>query len=416
MIKKNFWVVGLVFCVLTASIVRAAEPTGDGTPPLVTDVDKGRYLAIAGNCGNCHTVAEERPFAGGRPINTPFGIIYTSNITPDPQTGIGTWTEQDFAKAMREGLRPDGQHLYPAFPYTAFTKLSDQDIAFLFAYLRTLTPIKAEPISNTLSFPFNKRVLMLVWNALFFKQGRFVADGSKSADWNRGAYLVEGLGHCGACHTPRNLLGAEKADGALTGGTYIDKVPGDELKTWSTVNLTPDATGLGAWSLDAIADFLQSGHNARAVTFGPMNDVIMPSTRNLSAVDVKAMAAYLKSLAPNGQSATPASKEELDADASVYTLRCGTCHEPTGLGSEATGPPLVGSAIVQAPDPSSLINAILYGTQLPEPFPKLSYDKVMTAMGDDMTDEDIAKVATYVRGNWGNRAGPVSDSQVVKQH
>ncbi|HEY6455434.1 MAG TPA: cytochrome c [Steroidobacteraceae bacterium] len=414
MSTKTVWLVRLAVWALAALVAPFARPA-DVPPHLTMIANRGQYLATAGNCGSCHTAPGGQPFAGGRPIDTPFGVIYTSNITPDPETGIGNWTEQDLAKAMREGTRPDGQHLYPAFPYTAFTKLSDEDIGLLYAYLKTLTPIKVTPTPNTLSFPFNQRSLMSVWNALFFKPGRFVADPSKPADWNRGAYLVEGLGHCGACHTPRNLLGAEKLDMALTGGTYVDVVPGGEMKSWSTVNLTSASTGLGTWSINAIAAYLQTGHNARAVTFGPMNNVVMPSTRNLSTADIKAIAVYLKSLPPKETSATPASKEALKADEVVYNLRCGTCHEPTGLGSDAIGPPLVGSAIVQAPDPSSLINTIIYGTQLPEPPIKLSYNKDMTSMGDDMTDQDIAKVCTYVRGNWGNRAGSVDEAQVAKQ-
>src|SRR5579859_2520062 len=196
-------------------------PTPAMRQPLV---EQGRYLATAGDCISCHTRTNGAPFSGGRQLNTPFGVIYSTNITPDPKTGIGAWSEQQFERALREGIAADGTHLYPAFPYTAYTKVTDQDVRAIYAYLRTLKPVNYMPPENKLRFPFSIRALLTGWNMLFFKQGRYAPNASRSAEWNRGAYLTQGLGHCGACHTPRNSLGGERNSEALTGGDYLDEI------------------------------------------------------------------------------------------------------------------------------------------------------------------------------------------------
>lgn len=381
--------------------------------------EKGRYLATAGNCKTCHTREDGKPFAGGVPFVTPFGTIYSTNITPDPQTGIGRWTGEEFSDALHEGVAPDGKHLYPVFPYTAFTKLADEDTAALFAYMQKLSPVKYTPPENDLGFPYSQRWGLRLWKVLYFDEGRFVPNEDKSAEWNRGAYLVEGLGHCAMCHTPRNFMGASDGDLALTGGTYKDKVEG-KLLDWSASNLTSAPSGLGSWSVEDIVNYLKLGFTGKASVFGPMNEVVVNSTRHLSREDVHAMAVYLKSLPANAQDGEdPADEETLRTGSLQYDIHCGTCHLPTGLGSESTGPPLVGSPVVLAADPVSLINITLYGAQLPETAPSEEWStrswKVMEPFAPKMSDEEVAALLSYVRSAWSNAAGEVTPKQVAAQ-
>lgn len=395
---------------MSASPVDTIAAAGTATTP----TDPGHYLAIVGNCGSCHTAPGGKPFAGGVAFQTDFGTIYSSNITADPEFGIGKWTQQDFVNAMRRGVRPDGQHLYPAFPYPAFTKVSDSDLEKLWSYLRTLSPVSEPPPANALRFPFNQRGLMAIWKALFFEEGPMTPDASKSAEWNRGAYLTESLGHCGACHTPRNMLGAEKTDLALTGGVYSDAVQPGMVRPWSTPNLTSAQDGLAAWSVDDLVSYLKTGHSARGGTFGPMNEVIGNSTRHFTDADLRAMAGYLKALPPRSGDIGAASAKEVAAGEVAYTIHCGTCHLPTGLGDPKQGPPLVGSAVVQSPDPATLINVILYGAQVPKPAPPHAWED-MKGFANELDDEEVAELATYLRGTWGNRGGAVTEDQVARQ-
>jgi mono/diheme cytochrome c family protein len=411
----------------------AARPVSSATAL----VEYGRYLAAAGDCISCHTRPGGDPFSGGLPLNTPFGVIYSANITPDADVGIGAWSEQQFASAMREGIAADGKHLYPAFPYTAYTNVTDHDIHAIYAYLRSLKPVRYTPPRNGMPFPFGIRALLSGWNAMFFRSGRYIPDASRSAEWNRGAYLTLGLGHCGACHTPRSILGGERSSEALTGGVYLDEIadevvdgkitPMDErvVRPWSTANLTPAPSGLGAWSLDDIAAYLKTGHNSRAAAFGPMGTVIANSTSHLTDADGHAIAVYLKSLPP----ATPGAPakvadEKLKAGEIVYTARCGDCHLPTGLGVPRVGnadaskaaPSLAGNAALQAPDPATLINVILYGAHeaavAEGSWPMMSGFELSVGLDD----EQIAALCTYVRSSWGNRAGAVDAAAVARQH
>jgi mono/diheme cytochrome c family protein len=380
-------------------------------------VEQGRYLAIAGNCVSCHTRAGGPLFAGGLAFETPFGTLYSTNITPDPGTGIGKWSEQDFAGALRSGVRPNGEHLYPAFPYTAFTKIGDADVHALFVYLKTLKPVQSAAPENKLRFPYSQRWLLRGWKMLFFTEGRFVSDKSKTAQWNRGAYLVQALTHCDACHASRNFLGAEGADPVMSGGEYTAAVPGGEQRIWSTPNLTSAPLGLQSWSVQDITQYLKEGRNAFAETFGPMNEVIMNSTRNLSEGDVQAMAVYLKSLpASTPESVAKASADVMQSGETLYNVHCGTCHLPTGLGNqdENSGARLAGSPVVQASNPASLINVIIYGPPLPNP-PLPKRWKPMEGFGDKLADDEIAAMATFLRATWGNTAGPVTADQVAKQ-
>ncbi|GAB3102005.1 cytochrome c [Pseudomaricurvus hydrocarbonicus] len=378
-------------------------------------VEKGRYLATVGNCATCHTSNDGEPYAGGVEFKTPFGRLFSTNITMDKETGIGAWSFKDFYNAFKQGIRPDGTHLYPAFPYTAFAKLTDEDIASLYVYLQTIAPVNAPVPANDLQFPYNQRALMTFWKGLFHDEAAYSWNAENSAAWNRGAYLVKGLGHCDACHTPRNLLGAEQSDLALTGGVYLDKVKTGDYQQWSAVNLTPAKTGLGAWTSDDIVTYLKTGLNDKAVLHGPMNEVVMNSTSHLTQDDAEAIAIYLKGIPANSQpSGPPPSPETLAAGETMYTVHCGACHLPTGLGDDILGISLVESAIIQAPDPSSLLNVILYGPHLPPP-PFIADRTRMKMFGKRLSDQDIASIASYLRVNFGNQASAVTADQVRSQ-
>jgi mono/diheme cytochrome c family protein len=384
-------------------------------------VARGIYLARAGNCISCHTKIDGEPYAGGVSFPTAFGVIYSTNITSDKKTGIGAWTLAQFTAALRLGLGPDGRHLYPVFPYTAFTKLSDPDVAALFAYFQTVAPVAATPPKNAMHFPFDQRWLMGAWNTLFFDEGRFRDDASRSPQWNRGAYLVEALGHCGACHSPRNRLGGETSSAlAFSGGAYFDEDEDGRLVAQAPVNLTPAAGGLGAWTEKDISDYLKTGASSRTRVMGAMNAVILNSTRHLTDEDDAAIAAYLKAL-PAIAPASPAEPDArtLQAGALQFDIHCGTCHLPTGLGSANTAPPLVGSAIAQTANPASFINLVLYGPQHPVEKPSPQWRakgwREMPAFDQQLTDEDAAALMTYVRNAWGNSAPPVTARDVEAQ-
>lgn len=394
-----------------ASLATVLEAAG------TADLERGRILALAGNCASCHSTAEGGFMAGGVAFETPFGRIYSTNITPDIDTGIGSWTPADFLASMREGVRPDGAHLYPVFPYTAFTRVSDEDMGALFAFLKSIPAVRQEAPENELSFPFNQRSLLGVWKALFLDEGAFRADPSRSEEWNRGAYLVEALAHCSACHSPRNFLGAEDSDKAMTGGVYVDRVPGGKYRPWSAPNLTSAPTGLGLWSRQQLVAYLKTGRNDFLETHGPMNEVILNSTRHLADSDVAAMAEYLKSLPANEQGPGPSPDPRvMGMGRTLYNLHCGTCHLPTGLGDPESAPRIAGgSLIVQASDPASLINVILYAPQLPHPPLPSKRRKPMEDFQYVLDDEEVAALATYIRNNWDNAAGAVSASQVAAQ-
>lgn len=393
------------------------EPTA--MPPkldaLDASVEKGEYLATLGNCQTCHTAKNGKPFAGGVRFESAFGTLYSTNITADPETGIGGWSFEDFYRSMKHGVRPDGTHLYPAFPYASFAKLSDADIASIYLFVKTIAPVHAGAPQNDLDFPYNIRAGVRAWNKLFHTPSAYVDDPAQSPEWNRGAYLVQGIAHCGACHTPRNFLGAERNELALNGGTIYDEVRPGKYREWFAVNLTPAKTGLATWSEASLVTYLQRGESAHAVVHGPMTEVVVNSTRHLSDADAHAIAQYLKNLpATDEGSRKVASKEQLAAGEIAYTVHCGTCHLPTGLGDEVMGVTLAGNAIVQAAEPSSLINVVLYGPRLPPP-PFISERTRMKPFGKRLSDEDIANLTTYVRASFGNQAGAVTADEVKRQ-
>lgn len=416
-------VLAAVAIVVLAAILLRTDSSGGNGPIAILDISgdellaRGEYLAIAGNCASCHTTSTGDFMAGGLAFETPFGTLYSTNITPDADTGIGNWSERDFLNAMRHGVRPDNEHLYPAFPYTAYTRMSNEDVAAIYAYLQSVPPVNQVPPENELSFPFNIRSLMAIWKALYFNQGEFEPDEEQSDEWNRGAYLVEGLAHCSACHTPRNVFGAERKELHMSGGEYLDRVRTGAHRPWSAPNLTSTERGLGLWTQREVEDYLKSARNDFLESFGPMNEVIMNSTRFLSDSDVSAMAFYLKSLpAVDEPIAEDPNPELMGRGRTIYNLHCGACHLPTGEGDPEMAPRLnAGSLVVQSSNPASMINAILYGPETPgHPLPP-RWLEPMDEFQYQLDNEEIAAVATYIRNSWNNAAGVVTAAQVARQ-
>ncbi len=332
-----------------------AVPQDAGTADLVK---RGEYLARAGDCIACHTADKSRPFAGGLPIGTPFGTLYTPNITPDPETGIGRWTDGDFVRAMQQGIGKGGEHLYPAFPYAEYTRITERDVLAIRAYLNTVAPVRYTPPRNELSFPFNQRWLMFIWNLFNFHEGRFVPDPKQSPQWNRGAYLVEGLAHCEECHTPRNFT---------QGLRLSDRFSGAMQAGWRAFNITPDkAAGIGNWSDDDIVRYLGTGAvPGRANAAGPMGDVVANSTQYLTPDDLRSIAAYLRSVPPVGGGQTrPRDQWGHPAD-DVKRLR---------------------GMRVGALDAGDLAMVILHGVNRQTK----DADVMMPGFGDELNDEQIA--------------------------
>jgi len=372
---------------------------------------RGEYLARAGDCIACHTAREGKTFAGGLPMMTPFGTIYTSNITPDPQTGIGTWTSDQFYNTMHSGRFPDGGLLYPAMPFASYTKVTREDSDAIYAYLRSIPPVKQVNRPNDLRFPYNNRSLIIGWRTLFFGEGEYKPDPAKSADWNRGAYLVEGLGHCGMCHTAINALGGSSASQAFEGGL----IP---MQNWYAPSLTSNKeAGLGDWSLEEITAYLRTGVSTRGAVYGPMAEVVYNSLQYLDDNDIRAMAVYLKSLSQGTSPDKPApplpsaeSSLLLTFGKPIYDRECASCHGATGLGMPPHYPPLAGNQSIQMVSAVNAIRMVLNGGYPPgtagNPRP---YG--MPPFAQRLSDDEVAAVVTYIRTSWGNRGEPVSARQ-----
>jgi mono/diheme cytochrome c family protein len=328
-------------------------------------------------------------------------------------TGIGKWNLNDLKRAMHEGVAPEGSRLFPAFPYTHFTKVADADIEAIYVYLKSLNPVVYSPPANALLF--RQRWGMRIWNGMFFDEGRYAPNRSKSDEWNRGAYLVEGLGHCGACHTPRDHFMAENQSAAYSGGAFLETVNhGKATRRWSASNLTSASQGLGAWSVNELTTYLHTGISTRAGTFGPMNEVIVGSLSKMSSEDVHAMAVYLKSLPPRGDKEEAIAPHKIKAGEAAYKDRCEKCHGKSGRGGMFSGPPLAGSAVTQSSDPASLINLIFYGPDFPSSMSSGNWE-TMPAYGDVLNDDQIAAICNYIRGAWGNRADAITTADVTSQ-
>jgi mono/diheme cytochrome c family protein len=368
-------------------------------------VERGRQLATIGDCAACHTAPGGRPFAGGVAIQTPFGTLVTPNITPNRETGIGAWTDAEFIRAMRTGIAPDGRHLYPAFPYPDYTKETNADLLAIRSYLNTIEPVHNAVAVNQLPFPFDVRASMRVWNAMFFAPGAYKPNQAKSAEWNRGAYLVEGLAHCGTCHTPKNMLGADESAQALQGGV---------LQGWFAPPLDNDPhTGLGGWSIDDVVAYLRTGHNAKTAATGPMAEVVQDSTSHMEPADLRAIAVYLKDRSSDATAPTPlaASTAPMPAGAAIFADSCAACHMGNGQGLPRLFPALSGNAEVQAANPTTVVHVLLQGAKsaVTDAAPT---GPGMPAFSEKLDDAEIAAVLTFIRNSWGNAAAPVTADMV----
>jgi mono/diheme cytochrome c family protein len=362
-------------------------------------IAKGKVLAGAGYCAVCHTRAGGQPFAGGSGLKTPFGTVYSTNITPDPETGIGRWSLEAFTRAMREGVSRDGSHLLPVFPYDHFTKVSDDDLKALYAYIMTIPPARAVAPANTIPFPLNIRLLQEGWKLLFFKGGPFQPDPSKNAEWNRGAYLASGLSHCGGCHTPRNLLGAEESGDAYAGAV---------IDNWIAPALTDANPSPVPWTESELFSYLRSGLSPlHGVTAGPMSPVVHTGLSALPDSDIRAVAIYFADL-DHAASRTAAidatvkealarsrlgSATEYDPDARLYAGACVACHYNAGPAPLAARPELGLNSALTLPEPTNFIHVVLDGIGIAEGGPGL----VMPGYAAALSDSDIGRLAAYLR-------------------
>ena len=414
MSRRNRLFMG-VSMALAAGTFASLTPTLMARESSHAELARGAYLVKAGDCAACHTDEGGQPFAGGYPVPTPFGTIYSTNITPDKETGIGNWTSDDFYKAMHEGMAPGNRHLYPAFPYPWYTKLSRNDVDAIRAYLQTLKPVHQANKPTELPWPFSMREAMAGWNALYFKAGTFQPNPQKSAEWNLGAYLVEGLGHCGACHSPKNFAGAPKRGKAFEGGFG---------ENWYATSLVGDVRdGLGDWNEQDIVQYLKTGVNRRAAAFGPMAEVVHDSTQYLDEHDLHAIAVYLKDLPPHESPTRPATTttadtgDKPDADRvargrGVYLDDCAGCHMENGEGIAGVFPPLKGNNVVQAKDPETVVHVVLTGQKT-----AVTHENptglAMPAFDWKLSNDQIADLVTYLRSTWGNQGGAIDAGKVA---
>ena len=408
---------------LAAAVVwlnsRGEDPIPDGAAPsqgTPDQVARGRYLATAGNCMGCHTVPGGDAYAGGRAIDTPFRAVFSSNLTPDPETGIGAWSAAHLWRALHHGRSRDGRMLYPAFPYPNYTHVTREDSDAIYAYLRTLAPVRRANTAHTIGFPYNTRPVLAVWRALFFSPGDSLADPSQSADWNRGAYLVQGLGHCNACHSARNLLGGTTGVLDLSGGL----IP---MQNWYAPSLaSPDQAGVAEWEIAEIVALLRDGVSPRATVIGPMAEVVQNSTQHLAAADLRAMATYLKALPQQPREPPPPASAASAASApaavrvntrgrELYELHCAQCHGIEGQGVPGAYPALAKNRAVTMDPPANLVRAVLLGGYAPatagNPRP---YG--MPPFATVLDENDVAEVLTYVRTHFGNEGTAVTALEV----
>jgi mono/diheme cytochrome c family protein len=394
------------------------RPTG--VPADFTDNDpiaRGRYLTDAADCKSCHTPIGGKAFAGGRAFKTDFGTLYSPNITPDKETGIGAWTDADFLKAVHQGVNRDGERLYPAFPYAAYSYLTDEDVLAIKAYLFTLAPVKYTAPENDLEFPFNQRWLMSVWSMLFNPNERFQPVPDRSPEWNRGAYLVEALAHCGDCHTPRNLMQALDNN---------KKFAGTLIEGWRAYNITGEPTsGVGAWSDEELARYLSTGHaEGRGTASGPMAEAVALSFRNMTPSDIRAMVAYTRSVpaiatpdlpAPKAELAPADPKQGMAADIrphgmKVFAGACAGCHGWSGASPLASPATLIGSRAVNDPSAANVAQMVLWGTEHPLDSGALA----MPGFGKAYSDDEIAEVSNYVTARFGAKPSSITAKDVHK--
>jgi mono/diheme cytochrome c family protein len=420
MIKRILW--GLLVLLLgTAAVVwminfgtgRRIQDLPPTTPPGSEQVARGAYLARVGNCMLCHTERGGPPYAGGRPIATPFGTVFSSNLTPDARTGLGSWSAAHFRRALHEGRSRDGRLLYPAFPYNHTTLVTGADADALFDYLRSLPPVNRPNRLHRLRWPYDTQAALAVWRTLYFTPQKFEEDAAHTPEWNRGAYLVRGLGHCGACHTARNALGGSRDLADLSGGL----IP---MQNWYAPSLSaPGEAGVAEWPIAEIEQLLSTGTSSRATVQGPMGEVVLHSLQYLEPVDIRAIAVFLKSLPPTGSDSDPrelqkAGQQLLARGGKIYEQHCASCHGDAGQGVPNAYPALAGNRAVTLPVTANLVQVVLNGGFAPatrgNPRP---YGMPPFAM--QLSDADVAAVLSFVRTSWGNRAAPVSELDVTQQ-
>jgi mono/diheme cytochrome c family protein len=395
-----------------ALFMLSSAPAAAQNQPAASDkiavIARGEYLAQAGDCVACHTAPEGKLFAGGHAMPTPFGTLYTSNITPDADTGIGKWTADQFYSMMHTGRFPDRGLLYPAMPFASYTKVTRADSDAIFAFLRSVPAVKQQNRPHDLKFPYNNRSLILGWRTLFFTEGEYKPDPTKSDEWNRGAYLVEGLGHCGMCHTAINALGGSSESAAFEGGL----IP---MQNWYAPSLTSNKEGgLGDWSIEDISDLLRTGISKRGAVYGPMAEVTYNSLQYMTEADTRAMAVYLKSLAegstPNAPRPTTSADESsllLRLGQTIYADKCASCHGDKGQGKPPHYPPLAGNQSIQMSSSVNPVRMVLNGGYPPgtagNPMPH-----GMPPFAQSLSDDEVAAVVTYIRVSWGNHGAAVS--------
>ncbi|PWL18377.1 cytochrome C [Falsochrobactrum shanghaiense] len=392
-------------------------------PALAADADliaRGKYVATASDCVACHTAHGGQPMAGGLPLATPIGAIMSTNITPSKENGIGNYTLEQFDAAVRKGVRGDGKHLYPAMPYTSYALLSDEDVAALYAYfMEGVEPVETRPPETKLPFPFNIRLSMAAWNMLFLQNGPYKPDPAQNDEWNRGAYLVQGAAHCGTCHTPRNLFMAEQTSREMAGA---------DIGPWHAPNITSDAnSGIGGWSVEELVAYMKHGHIAKSQAAGPMAEAVDHSFRFMTDEDVKAMAVYLKTVAPVRDAADtqpvfswgkpsdelasirgvawPQDHDTLSG-AQLYDAYCATCHQADGQGSRGL-PSLVHNTALGRENTNNLVMVILEGL-------RRQPDVLMPGFGKELSDKQVATLSNYLIGHFGNPAAKVTTEQVAQ--
>ncbi len=414
MTRVRFAVMLACLLLAFASSARLSRAQTHPASPMQALVAKGGYLARAGDCVACHTQPGGKLFAGGRAIVTPFGTLYSTNITPDPKDGIGNWTPDQFYRVMHEGIMPNGELLYPAMPFQAYTKVTREDSDAIFAYLMSIPPIDLPDKPDELRFPYSIRALVIGWRTLYFTHGAYKPDPSQSEQWNRGAYLVEGLGHCGMCHTPINALGGSSQAQAFQGGLIPEQ-------DWYAPSLTSNREGgLGEWSIRDITDLLRAGTSVRGAVYGPMAEVVYNSLQYLSKQDIEAMGVYLKSL-PGRAGAAPTAPVVPAAESSlltslgkeVYDSHCSTCHGADGKGMPPAYPPLANNQSIEMTSAVNPIRMVLNGgfppgtAENPRPYG-------MPPFAQTLSDDQVAAVVSYIRTAWGNHGNPVTAQDANK--
>ena len=383
---------------------------------------RGKYIATASDCVACHTAPGGAAMAGGLAIATPIGAIIATNITPSKENGVGNYTLEQFDAALRKGVRADGKHLYPAMPYTSYALMSDDDVAAIYAYvMNDVTPVETRPAETTLAFPFNIRLSMAAWNLLFLGTGPYKPSPAHDADWNRGAYLVRGLAHCGSCHTPRNLFMAENASKEMAGGN---------VGLWHAPNITSDAnSGVGGWSVEELVAYMRDGHaDGKSQAAGPMAEAVDNSLRFLTPEDLKAIAVYVKSIplvhdttdtqpvfawgSPSNELASirgvalPQDRDKMSGP-QLYDAYCATCHQADGRGSFEGGlPPLLHNTVLGRENTTNLVTVMLEGV-------RRQPDVLMPGFAKDLSDTQIATLSSYLIRHFGNPAAKVTVGQVA---